>query len=167
MNEAHSRSGLIGSLSPLRSIFVIKVLFGVKTHKMMSARPARVSFLKMVYATLIFAMIFGHAPESGARESIVSERDLTSGFLTEPADLPDIELENREQVRLRLKNKIELLLSPPDFSLSPEYLSLDPILKQKFNTKRLGILRALAAILSKGRFVFGLHGFVKGKYHQI
>ncbi len=151
---------------------------------MMSGRFAKVSFLKMVYATLIFAMIFGHAPESGARESIsqrtldssgpnaklttgISERDLTSGFLTEPADLPDIELENGEQVRLRLKNKIELLLSPPDFSLSPEYLSLDPILKQKFNTKRLGILRALAAILSKGRFVFGLHGFVKGKYHQI
>ncbi|MBK8200782.1 MAG: hypothetical protein IPK68_00130 [Bdellovibrionales bacterium] len=151
---------------------------------MMSGRFAKVSFLKMVYVTLIFAMIFGHAPESGARESIsqrtldssgpnaklttgISERDLTSGFLTEPADLPDIELENGEQVRLRLKSQIELLLSPPDLSLSPEYLNLDPNLKQKFNTKRLGILRALAAILSKGRFVFGLHGFVKGKYHQI
>jgi hypothetical protein len=163
---------------------VIKELYGMIRDKVMNRRSTKTSFLKMVYAILIFAMIFSNVPESGARDSIpqgtqdssgfnaesttgISEKALTSGFLTEPADLPDIELENGEQVRLRLKNKIELLLSPPDLSLSSEYLSLDPNLKQKFNTKRLGILRVLAGILSKGRFVFGLHGFVKGKYHQI
>ncbi len=163
---------------------MIKALCEMKTDRMTSVRSAKITFLKMVYAILIFAMIFGNAPKSGARDSIsqgtqdstgtnaklttgISEKDLTSGFSTEAADLPDIKLENGEQVRLRLKNQIELLLSPPDLSLSPEYLNLDPNLKQKFNTKRLGILKALAGVLSKGRFVFGLHGFAKGKSHQI
>ncbi|MBK9038697.1 MAG: hypothetical protein IPL83_05935 [Bdellovibrionales bacterium] len=161
-----------------------KELCGMKRDKLMNGRSRKVSFLRMICAIMIFALMFGSPLESGARDSIsqgaqessvlnaklttgISEKDLTSGFLTEPADLPDVKLENGEQVRLRLKSQIELLLSPPDLSLSPEYLNLDPNLKQKFNTKRLGILRALAGVLSKGRFVFGLHGFVKGKYHQI
>jgi hypothetical protein len=161
-----------------------KELCGMKRDKVMNGRSTKISLLRMICAIMIFAFMFGSPLESGARDSIsqgtldssglnaklttsISENDLASGLSTEPADLPDIRLEKGEQVRLRLRNQIELLLSPPDLSLSPEFLNLDANLKQKFNTKRLGILRALAGVLSKGRFVFGLHGFVKGKYHQI
>ncbi|MBK7842429.1 MAG: hypothetical protein IPJ71_01845 [Bdellovibrionales bacterium] len=161
-----------------------EALCKMKTDKVMIGKSEDISFLKSVYAILILVMIIGSTREVIARESKsqgaadtsvlsaevtkgVSGNDLTSNFSTEPADLPEISLEEGERVRLRLKHQIDLLLSPPDSSLMSEYLALDSNLRQKFNTKRLGILRALAGILSKGRLVFGLHGFVKGKYHQI
>lgn len=161
-----------------------EALCKMKTDKVLIGKSADISFLNSVYAILILVMIFGSTLESIARESKsqgaadtsvlnaevtkgVSGIDLTSNFSTEPAQLPDISLEEGERVRLRLKNQIDLLLSPPDSSLMSEYLALDSNLRQKFNAKRLGILRALAGILSKGRLVFGLQGFVKGKYLQI
>lgn len=155
-----------------------------KVFQVITVMSEKTSYLKMVYAILIVVLMFGSSLESIARESKpedavnssvlnaemangISEKDLISNLSTEPANLPEIEVAEGERVRIRLRNQIELLLSPPELSSASEYLALNSDMRQKFNTKRLGILRALAGYLSKGRLVFGLHGFVKGRYYQI
>lgn len=124
--------------------------------------------------TIIGSALPVQADSSGLREKSFLDSTDPEGlslkathFVSEPAALPDLQINSLGGMTLHFNQGIEVTLPPPDPNGLNEYWELDANTRARFDAKRASLLQSFGALLTRGRFVFGLHGFVKNIYYSI